>query len=157
MTIAKPLPSTFWQRPGWQRLNAQIWCRLQLQMEPASLPGVRSAETPRSQCCADRSFVEAKLAEGLSPTTVGHCVRQLSTFFADIIEQGHAPSNPVASLPRSTRRLYRSTYDTQSTPFLNAPMISGPILGPPRALQRGLCCGSAGWASRRGDAGTIAL
>jgi integrase len=65
-----------------------------------------------------RRFIEAKLAANLSPTTVGHLVRHLSTFFADIIEQGHAPSNPVASLPRSTRRLYRSIYDTRSTPFL---------------------------------------
>ena len=51
-----------------------------------------------------RRFIEGKLAEGLSPTTVGHCIRQLSTFYADIIEAGHAQSNPVASLPRSTRR-----------------------------------------------------
>ncbi len=68
-----------------------------------------------------RRFIENKLAEGLSPTTVGHCVRQLSTFFSDIVEAGHAPSNPVASLPRSTRRLYKSIYDTRSTPFLERP------------------------------------
>jgi integrase len=65
-----------------------------------------------------RAFVEQKLAEGQSPTSVGHFVRHMSTFYADLIEQGHAPSNPVASLPRSTRRLYRSIYDTTSTPFL---------------------------------------
>ena len=68
-----------------------------------------------------RRFIEGKLAEGLNPTTVGHCIRQLSTFYADIIEAGHAPSNPVASLPRSTRRLYKSIYDTRSTPFLERP------------------------------------
>jgi integrase len=68
-----------------------------------------------------RRFIEDKLAEGLNPTTVGHCVRQFSTFFADIVEQGHAPSNPVATLPRSTRRLYKSVYDTRSTPFLERP------------------------------------
>lgn len=68
-----------------------------------------------------RRFVEDKLAEGLSPTTVGHCVRQLSSLYADIVEAGHAPSNPVATLPRSTRRLYKSTYDTRSTPFLERP------------------------------------
>jgi integrase len=65
-----------------------------------------------------RAFVEKKLAEGLSPTSVGHFVRHLSTFYADIIEGGHCPINPVANLPRSTRRLYRSIYDTASTPFL---------------------------------------
>jgi len=68
-----------------------------------------------------RRFIENKLAEGLNPTTVGHCVRQLSTLYADIIEAGHAPSNPVASLPRSTRRLYKSTFDVRSTPFLERP------------------------------------
>ena len=69
-----------------------------------------------------RRFIEDKLAEGLNPTTVGHCIRQLSTFYADIVEAGHAPSNPVASLPRSTRRLYKSIYDTRSTPFLERPV-----------------------------------
>jgi len=68
-----------------------------------------------------RRFIEGKLAEGLSPTTVGHCIRQLSTFYSDIIEAGHAPANPVASLPRSTRRLFKSIYDTRSTPFLERP------------------------------------
>jgi len=65
-----------------------------------------------------RRFVEAKLSSGLQAATVGHCVRLLSTLFADVVEMGHAPANPVAALPRSTRRLYRSTYDTRSTPFL---------------------------------------
>jgi integrase len=68
-----------------------------------------------------RAFIEQKLTEGQSPTSVGHFVRHMSTFYADLIEQGHAPSNPVASLPRSTRRLYRSIYDTASTPFLETP------------------------------------
>jgi integrase len=35
-----------------------------------------------------------------------------------VVEQGYAPSNPVATLPRSSRRLYRSDYDTRNTPFL---------------------------------------
>jgi integrase len=65
-----------------------------------------------------RRFVEGKLAKGLAAQTVGHCVRLLSTFFSDVVEMGHAMVNPVASLPRSTRRLYRSTYDVTSTPFL---------------------------------------
>jgi len=65
-----------------------------------------------------RAFIEQKLAEGQSPTSVGHFVRHLSTFYADIIEGGHCAINPVASLPRSTRRLYKSIYDTTSTPFL---------------------------------------
>jgi integrase len=65
-----------------------------------------------------RRFVEAKLSDGLAAATVGHCVRLLSTFFADVVEQGYALANPVSSLPRSTRRLYRSTQDPRCTPFL---------------------------------------
>lgn len=65
-----------------------------------------------------RRFIEAKLAEGLAASTCGHCIRLLSTFFSDVIESGHVTANPVASLPRSTRRLYPSTYDTCSTPFI---------------------------------------
>lgn len=65
-----------------------------------------------------RRFVEAKLAVGLAASTCGHCIRLLITFFADIIEGGHCAANPMAGLPRSTRRLYQSTYDNRSTPFL---------------------------------------
>jgi integrase len=68
-----------------------------------------------------RAFVEAKLAEGLDPATVGHCVRLLSTFFTDLCERPRetgATSNPVRTLPRSTRRLYRPKHDPKRTPFV---------------------------------------
>jgi len=65
-----------------------------------------------------RRFVEQKLAEKLSSTSVGHLVRLLSTFMADVVEQGHVTANPVGSLPRSTRRLYRNATDPRTTPFL---------------------------------------
>jgi integrase len=65
-----------------------------------------------------RAFIEAKLSEGLSPTTAGHCVRLLSTFFEDVKEQGHVAVNPVSTLPRSARALYKSVYDVRSTPYL---------------------------------------
>lgn len=65
-----------------------------------------------------RRFIEERLAKGLAANSVGNLVRQMSTFFADIVEQGHAPSNPVSSLPRSTRRLYRSGHDSRTTPFI---------------------------------------
>ena len=65
-----------------------------------------------------RRFVEEKIAKGLAPNTIGNLVRQLSTFFADIVESGHAPANPVASLPRSTRRLYRPGHDSRTTAFI---------------------------------------
>lgn len=65
-----------------------------------------------------RKFTEEKLSGSLSPTTVGHCVRLLSTMFADIVERGYAAANPVSALPRTTRRLYRSDHDPKDTPFL---------------------------------------
>lgn len=65
-----------------------------------------------------RTFVEAKIASGLSSTTAGHCVRLLSTFMAEMVERGFAAANPVGALPRSTRRLYRNAHDPRSTPFL---------------------------------------
>jgi len=68
-----------------------------------------------------RRFIEGKLAEGLSATTCGHCIRLLSTFLEDVKEQGHLAVNPVSTLPRSTRRLYKSTYDVRKTPFLERP------------------------------------
>lgn len=65
-----------------------------------------------------KQFVEQKLAEGLSSTTVGHLVRELSTFYTDLVERKLAPGNPVKSLPRATRRLYRNAKDPRTTPFL---------------------------------------
>ena len=65
-----------------------------------------------------RRFIEGKLAKGLAANTVGNLVRQLSTFYADIVEQGHAPTNPIGALPRSTRRLYRPGHDSRTTSFI---------------------------------------
>lgn len=69
---------------------------------------------------AIRAFVERKLGE-LEPQTVGHCVRLLSTLYADLVErpaETGATTNPVKTLPRSTRRLYKSRHRPQDTPFL---------------------------------------
>jgi integrase len=65
-----------------------------------------------------RRFIEKELATGLAASSVGGFVRLLSTFFADVVEAGHVSANPIASLPRSTRRLYRSTWDPRCTPFI---------------------------------------
>lgn len=68
-----------------------------------------------------RAFVEGRLAAGLDPATVGHCIRLLSTFFTDLCERPRetgATVNPVRALPRSTRRLMRPTHRPQETPFL---------------------------------------
>ncbi len=70
-----------------------------------------------------RWFVEAKLKEGLNPSTVRACVRLLSTFFSDLSERSRETGvsvNPVRALPRSTRRLYRPTHDPRQTPFIES-------------------------------------
>ncbi len=70
---------------------------------------------------AIRRFVEAKLREGLNPATVGHAVRLLSTFYSDLVERPRetgVSANPCRTLPRSTRRLMRPTWDPKDTPYL---------------------------------------
>jgi integrase len=64
-----------------------------------------------------RAFAESKLPT-LSSTTVGHCIRLLSSFFSDLVERGQATSNPVKAVPRATRRLYRNAHDPKDTPFI---------------------------------------
>jgi hypothetical protein len=119
---------------------------------------------------AIRRFVERKLTDGLSSTTVGHCVRLLSTFFADVVEQGFVSVNPVSTLPRSTRRLYRNAADPLTTPFLERPedirrvflALPSPYsvafaVGAWRACARARCWGSTGGTSTSpGGASTFA-
>jgi integrase len=76
-------------------------------------------QRPEEVTVADvRRFVETKLAANLSSTTVGHCVRLLSVFFADLVERGLVKVNPVRAVPRATRRLYKNAHDPRTTPFL---------------------------------------
>jgi integrase len=65
-----------------------------------------------------RRFIEAKLVEGLSSSTVRLCVLELSALFSDVVELGHLQANPVRALPRATRRLIRSAHDPRTTPFV---------------------------------------
>src|SRR5262249_7555461 len=83
------------------------WSRWRKHLKPAfgSLP------PSAVDAAALRKFVETKLAAGLNAATVGHCVRLLSSLFTDLVERKLAPENPVRTLPRSTRRLFRPTAD----------------------------------------------
>jgi integrase len=68
-----------------------------------------------------RRFVADRLTAGLHATTVGLCVRFLSTMFSDFAEEPRVTGvsmNPVRALPRSTRRLYRAAHDWKKTPYL---------------------------------------
>jgi Site-specific recombinase XerD len=92
---------------------------------------------------AIRQFVETKLAKGLAPGTVGNCVRLLSVFFGHIMELGHATTNPVAGLPRNARKLYRSDYDTRSTPFLHTLAdVRRVFLALPEPVNVAFACGA---------------
>jgi integrase len=66
-----------------------------------------------------RAFVLQKLSEGLKTTSVGHLVRLLSVFFARLSEQIDGLVNPVLTLPKGTRTLYR-TAETE-IPYLSRP------------------------------------
>jgi integrase len=73
---------------------------------------------PEVDAAMIRRFTEQKIAEGLSSASVRNCVRLLSTFFTDIVEQGYARANPAVSLPRATKRLLRPSHDPRETPFI---------------------------------------
>ncbi|HVT06746.1 MAG TPA: site-specific integrase [Polyangia bacterium] len=65
-----------------------------------------------------RTFIEAKLATGLTSTTVGRCVRLLSSLFTELVEQGTVARHPVRAIPKAVKRLYRNGHDPRSTPFI---------------------------------------
>ena len=67
-----------------------------------------------------RKFIEAKLRE-LDPATVGHCVKLVSRIFSDLMERPRetgVSANPVRSIPRSVRRMYRPRHDPKTVPYL---------------------------------------
>ena len=65
-----------------------------------------------------RRFIEAKLAEELSPATVRLFIMLLSGFFGDLVEQGHVQANPVRAMAKSARRLIKPNHDPRTTPFV---------------------------------------
>jgi len=86
-------------------------------------PEVGHLRPPEVDAGIIRRLIERKLAEGYNPSTVGHFVRLLSTFFSDLCERPRetgVTTNPVRTVPRSTRRLVRPTHDPASTPFLES-------------------------------------
>jgi integrase len=61
---------------------------------------------------------EERKIPNLSSTSVGHCVRSLSTFMADLVERQVLAANPILALPRSLKKLYRNAHDPKDTPIL---------------------------------------
>jgi integrase len=90
-------------------------CRWNVHLAPF-FGGCRPADVDAAMV---RRYVEGKLAEGkLTTSTIGRTIAVFSTFLTDVVEQGQVVANPLASLPRSLRKLYRSQHDTTATPFL---------------------------------------
>lgn len=90
-----------------------------------------------------RRFVEGRLAKGLAAGTVGNCVRLLSVFFTHLIENGHAKANPVATLPRTLRRSFKSSHDPRSTPFLQSLAdVRAVYLALPEPVNVAFACGA---------------
>ncbi len=85
-------------------------------------PHFGKLRAPDVDTASIRAFVEAKIQEAeIEKTTIGLCVRCLSTFFSDLCERPRetgAARNPVAGLPKSLRRLYKSEHDSRFTPYL---------------------------------------
>ncbi|HEX9048979.1 MAG TPA: site-specific integrase [Anaeromyxobacter sp.] len=118
-TLAELAEDWLDRRDKTHRAATDDRCRWNKHLRPA-FGHLRASEVDSA---ALRRFVEAKLAGGMNPATVGHCVRLLSTFYSDLCERPRetgATSNPVRTLPRSTRRLMRPTHDPQDTPFLES-------------------------------------
>lgn len=104
-----------------RKLTHRAWIddrsRWQKHVRP-ELGHLRPAEV---DAAALRRFIESKLAEGLNPATVGHLVKLVSTMFSDFLERPRETGvlvNPVRSLTRATRRLYRATHRPEDTPYL---------------------------------------
>jgi integrase len=86
-------------------------------------PHFGKMRAPEVDTATIRAFVEARLRAGMNKTSIGLCVRCLSSFFSDLCERPRetgAESNPVAALPKSLRRLYRSEHDPRFTPYLKS-------------------------------------
>jgi integrase len=67
------------------------------------------------------AFILAKLKGGMNPATVGHCLRLLSRVFGYLVRHSQRTgvrANPVRSLDKTVRRLYKPTHDPKSVPFI---------------------------------------
>lgn len=66
--------------------------------------------------------IEGLRRKGLSKTTVGLCVRLLSSLYSELVEEGQADKNPCALLSKKTRAAHlRPEWDPKKTPFVREP------------------------------------
>ena len=68
-----------------------------------------------------RAFVAAKRVARVSPSTVGHCMRLLSRLFSYAVLNGPrtgVTANPLRTLDKSVRRLYKPASGARTVPFI---------------------------------------
>jgi integrase len=116
-TLAELAKKWLARRQKTHRSYTDDKCRWNVHLSPA-FGRLRPHEVDAAKL---RAFIEDRLSKGgLRPATVCRCVGMLSSLFEDLKEQKHVVANPVRELPRSTRRLMHSDYDTKGTPFLQS-------------------------------------
>lgn len=114
-TLAELAETWLEDRKLTHRAVADDRCRWHLHLKPV-FGGMKPSEVEETGI---RTFIMAKLGDGMNAATVGHCVRLLSTFFSDLVPR-YVVRNPVSALSKKTRRLYRPTTDPTDTPFLES-------------------------------------
>ncbi len=66
-----------------------------------------------------KTSMAALRTKGLSKASVKLCMALLSTFYSDLVEDGHAKMNPTRMLSKKTRREFmRSDHDPKDVPFI---------------------------------------
>lgn len=66
--------------------------------------------------------------KGLAKATVGLCVRLLSSFYSELVEEGAADQNPCRLLSKKTRSAdLKPDWDPKKTPFVHDPADIGKI------------------------------
>jgi integrase len=66
-----------------------------------------------------KNIITKLKGKGLSAGTCKLVIALLSSLYSDIIEDGHATSNPAKSLAKKTRQQLQSTHDPKNTPYLH--------------------------------------
>jgi integrase len=118
------LPPLSFHGDAWverRKLTHRAWRDDQSRWKRHVRPALGHLQPAQVDAAELRRLIEAKLAAGLNPATVGHVIRLVSTMFSDFLERPRetgVTANPVRSLTRATRRLYRATHRPEDTPFL---------------------------------------
>src|SRR5665213_2841999 len=69
-----------------------------------------------------KTSMAALRTKGLGKATVKLCMALLSSFYSDLVEDGHAKMNPTKMLSKKTRREYmKSDHDPRDVPFIRDP------------------------------------